>query len=167
MPTPSAGDPGKRISHEGKHRHYWVTALANPAAPTVAELNAGFDFSRYVPKDGVAFTPTENYIDSTDVTEVFDAQQVGSWGEQPTLTLYRQDPDDDAFDFWAYGDVGYWVDVWNGDTNSPKDGDLATVRYVEVHEPKPLPAAMNEKQRFQMGLANLQAPIYDAVIAAS
>jgi hypothetical protein len=38
MPTPSAGDPGKRISHEGKHRHFWVTALANPAAPTVAEL---------------------------------------------------------------------------------------------------------------------------------
>jgi hypothetical protein len=26
---------------------------------------------------------------------------------------------------------------------------------------------MNEKQRFQMGLANLQAPIYDAIIAAS
>jgi hypothetical protein len=44
MSTPSAGDPGKRISHEGKHRHFWVTALANPAAPTVAELNAGFDF---------------------------------------------------------------------------------------------------------------------------
>jgi hypothetical protein len=167
MPSPSAGDPGKRIAHEGKHRHYWVTALANPQAPTVTELQAGFDFSRYVPKDGATFDPTENYIESHDVTEVFDAQQVGSWGEQATLTMYRQDPDDDAFNYWSYGDVGYWVDVWNADTSSPKDGDLCTVRYVEVHEPKPLPAAANEKQKFQMGTANLQAPIYDAVVSGS
>jgi hypothetical protein len=167
MPTPIAGDPGKRFAHEGKHRHIWVSALANPAAPTVTELSGGFDFSRYVPKDGAAFTPTENYIESGDVTEVFDAQQVGSWSEQPTLTMYRQDPDDDAFDFWTYGDTGYWVDIHNADATSPKDGDLCTVRYVEVHEPKPLAAAMNEKQKFQMGMANLTAPIYDGVVSGS
>lgn len=163
----TAGDPGKRLAHEGKHRHYWVSSLASPSAPTVAELNGGFDFSRYVPKDGVAFTPTENYIDSGDVTEVFDAQQVGSWNEQPTLTMYKQDPDDDAFTNWSYGDKGYWVDVWNADSNTPADGDLCVVRYVEVHEPKPLAAAMNEKQKFQLGMANLTAPVYDAVVSAS
>lgn len=167
MSTPTAGDPGKRIAHEGKHRHYWVDDLANNETPTVAELQGGFDFSRYVPKDGAAAEPVENYIDSHDVTQVFDAQQVGSWGEQPTLTMYRQDPDDDAFNFWTYGKVGYWVNVWNADADSPKDGDLCSVRYVEVHEPKPLAHTPNEKQKFQMGMANLEEPIYSGVVVSA
>lgn len=168
MPAPAVGDPAQRLAHEGKHRHFWVPSLDVPAAPTVAELTDAdtFDFSRYMPKNGVSGDPTENYIDATDITETFDAQQVGSWGEQITFELYKQFPDDNAFEYWSFGDIGFWVNLWAADADSPKDGDPCYVRHVEVHQPKPLPHAPNEKQRFRMGTASVSEPIYTGTVVA-
>lgn len=160
----TAGNPAERLAYEGKVRHFWVETLTNPAAPSVAELTAGFDFTRYVPKDGVSGDPVENFIDSTDISETFDAQQVGSWGEQITFQMYKQYPNDDAFDFWAYGDVGYFVSLWAADADSPKDGDPCYVRHLEVHQPKPLPHSPNAKQRFTMASTNIEEPIYTATV---
>ena|GEM_PF-3376775 len=163
------GNPAQRLAYEGKVRHFWVADLDNPAAPTVAELTDeydAFDFSRYVPKDGVSGDPVENFIDSTDITETFDAQQVGSWGEQITFQMYKQYPDDNAFEYWSYGDVGYFVSLWAADGDSPKDGDPCYVRQLEVHQPKPLPHSPNQKQRFTMATTNITEPIYTATVVA-
>jgi hypothetical protein len=168
---PSPGNPGQRIAYEGKIRHYFVPddGLNTPAAPTVAELTDDYDVldaSRYTPKDGLSGDPTQQFIDSTDITETFDAQQMGSWGEQITLQMYKQFPDDDAFDFFderAYT-VMYLVTLWAADEDSPKDGDRAYVRRVEVGQPVPLPHSPNAKQRFTLPTTSVEAPIFNAVV---
>lgn len=179
MPAPAVGDPTQRFAHEGSHK-YLVRKLgtgeaasdviANFAAPTVAELEDAemFDISRYMPKNGgLTGDPNEQYIDSSDQSETFDAQQVGSFGWQPTLELYMQHPDNNAFDYFSYGDIFVWVDIYTADADSPKDGDACVVALLECHQPKPLTFATNEKQRFRMGCAVQEEPAYDAVVVAS
>lgn len=171
MPAPGPGQSEQRYAHEGNHIFLVVPleGISDPAAPTVAELTDTevFDVTRYVPKtNGVAGDPTENYIDSGDVSSEFDSQQVGSYGEQLTLQMFMQRPDNNAYEFFTYGDTFYFVDIYNAAGSDPADGDEAVVRKVECHQPKPLPFAPNEKQRFQMGLAVLEKPEYAAVVVA-
>lgn len=179
MPAPAVGDPTQRFAHEGSHQ-YLVRKLesgekasdviANFDAPTVDELEHEdfFNVSRYMPKNGgLSDDPTENYIDSADQSETFDAQQVGSFGWQPTLELYMQKPDNNAFDYFSYGDIFVWVDIYTADADSPKDGDFAVVALLEAHEPKPLNFATNEKQRFRMGCAVQEEPAYKATVVGS
>ena len=168
----SPGNPAQRFAYDGKMRHYWVPqdGIANPAAPTAAELTAEgvFDFSKYIPKTGgVTGDPTQNYVDSGDITDTFDSQQVGTYGFQPTIEAFRQDPDDNFADFFATTKKGYWVNIFNGDDDSPKDGDRANVMLVENHIAVPLPATTNEKQRCRVGMAVLEEPYWNVSIVAS
>lgn len=179
MPAPAVGDPTQRFAHEGKHK-YLVrkvpagtapsTIIANFDAPTVDELTHEdfFDVTRYMPKNGgLTGDPTEQYIDSADQSETFDAQQVGSFGWQPTVEMYMQHPDNNAFDYFDYGDIVVYVDIYTADADSPKDGDAAVVALIECHTPKPLTFATNEKQRFRMGCAVQEEPSYKATVVGS
>jgi hypothetical protein len=176
MPAPDPGVPAQRIAYEGKIRAYFVPVasdgtggIANPDAPTVAELTDSntFDASLYCPKDFLTGDPTQNMVESGDITSPFDAQQVGSWGEALTTEMYIQDPDNDAYDYFNYLDIFDFVYIYTADGDSPKDGDKAVTRRVEVHEPIPLPPTVNAKQRFRMPLAVLQEPSYKATVVAS
>lgn len=176
MPAPAAGTSAQRLAHEGRHRYLVVpyttdpATIADPDAPTVAELTDAevFDISRYCPKDWLSGDPTENYVPNDDVTELYDAQDVGSWAEQLTAEMYLQSPDNNAFDYFAYGATFWLVDLYdNANGADPVEGDLATVRLVRVHDPKPLPYTRNAKQRFRMGLAVLEAPSYKATVTTA
>ena len=49
-----------RGPYEERTRVYWVPSLANKAAPTVAELNAGTDLSCFLTKDGLTEPSGQN-----------------------------------------------------------------------------------------------------------
>ena len=171
MATPDAGNPSARLSHEGRHRHYWTdTIIDNLAVVDLSLLTAAdtFDFSRYVPKDGVTGDPTLNNVESDDITEVFNSQGAGDWSWEPELSLYMQDPEkgDQAFDYFRYGRMGTWIELWAADENSPKDGDAAYVRLVESHVPVPLPFTRNQRQRFRLKLAIVSQPEFAATVVA-
>jgi hypothetical protein len=168
---PAVGNPGQRIAFEGKVRHYfYLGEIGNKAAPTVGELTdpTTLDASRYVPKDGMSGDPTFQRIPSTDITEVFDAEQMGSWGEQIEFQMYVQDPDDDAFDFFDTNQYATMTHVmlFNADGDSPSDGDRCRVRTIETSVPVPLPHAPNTKQRFRLACASLSAPEFNATVVA-
>ncbi|WP_226962639.1 hypothetical protein [Streptomyces sp. C8S0] len=41
---------------DGKTRVYWVTTISSISAPTVAELDAGIDFTERITPDGLTIT---------------------------------------------------------------------------------------------------------------
>jgi len=144
-------------------------SIAVPDAPTVSELTSAeaFDVSKYCPKNWLTGEPTENTVPNDDVTETYDAMDVGSWSESLTAEMYMQDPDNNAFDYFSYGDTFWIVDLYTNLLGAdPVQGDPAIVRLCRSHEPKPLVFTSNEKQRFRMGLAVIQAPAYKAIVAS-
>jgi hypothetical protein len=167
------GNPGQRLAHDGRHRYYWLpdvegdVAVSDVAAITVSELGDANDLSRYVPKDGLQGTPSFNRIPSTDVTEVFDAEQMGTWSFSPTLQLYMQQPDNNAFELFAFGDKGLFIDFpFVAQGADPEAGDVYYAYRLETSAPVPLPFTTNEKQRFQLEASVLSAPVYDGTLVA-
>lgn len=170
----AAGNPGQRLSHDGRHRYFWIPDTDGELTPvdiaaiTVTELAAGEDLSRYVPKDGFQGTPSFNRVPSTDVTEVFDAEQMGTWSFQPQLQMYMQQPDNNAFELFSFGDKGLWLDFpFIAVGAAPAEGDAYYAFHIETSAPVPLPFTTNAKQRFQLDVSVLQAPIYDGTLAAA
>src|SRR4051812_2533512 len=98
-----------REVYEGKTNVYWLTACANIAAPTVAEITAGTALTNFVSKDGVAVNINTNNVDSATIADTFDAQNVGSYGSDVQLTLFRDNSADTAWNLCVYGTTGYLV----------------------------------------------------------
>jgi hypothetical protein len=67
---------------DGNIRVYSVPSIANIAAPTVAELNAGTDLTPLMTPDGlIGFDPDTAAVDNAKLNSTFNTQQPGraSW----------------------------------------------------------------------------------------
>lgn len=72
------------IPSDGRTRVAIVASIANIAAPTVAELNAGILLTFLVTRDGLMnFEPTTAKVDASSLGDVFDISTTGtdSYGE--------------------------------------------------------------------------------------
>jgi len=108
-----------RMVDQGKTKLYWVpgdTGIANPAAPTLAELNAGVDVtclmvSTYeVRADGSETTNERAVCETSNVVSPTVQNYMGN------LILFRQFDDttgapetDDALNIWDFADIGWFV----------------------------------------------------------
>lgn len=156
-----------RYVHEGNTKVAFVTTIAAKAAPTVAELGAGTELSSLLTKDGLQVPDTQNMVDSSTLSDTFDAQRVGSWGGSLSLTGFRDDTSDDFWDLAVYGTEGYIV-VRRGvayDT-AWTAAQKVEVYPVELHEPVPNATAANEEARFTVACAVTGEPAKRAVVAA-
>ena len=152
-----------RTIFEKNWKTYFCLAIANKAAPTLAEILAGTHLSPYIAKDGVELPDGQNYVDSATIEDDFDAQEVGSWGGGPvSLTMFRDDDDEsDAYDLIVRGTRGFLVFSPFG---VPTYGSPVHVFPVAMHEPVLLPPAANEMQKFKAGFAVTGAPAMRAVV---
>ncbi|MDX1407625.1 MAG: hypothetical protein R3330_05810, partial [Saprospiraceae bacterium] len=80
----------------GEVRIYFVSTIADPSAPTVAEITAGDDVTPYLssldtPLDG-------NAPDASDLSSAFNKTVAGKYGGNVTAQMYRDDTTDTAFD---------------------------------------------------------------------
>jgi hypothetical protein len=156
-----------RYVYEGKTDAWWVTTIANKAAPTVAEINAGTNLTNFVAKDGVATNFTNNKVDSASIAETFNAQLAGSFGSDLELTMFRDDTADTAWNLWVQGTNGFVVlrrAVASG-------AAVAAAQKVEVFpaqmlEPTVANSAQDTQVRFTGGVAVTSAPNQKATIAA-
>jgi len=129
----------------------WCTTIANPAAPTVAELNAGTNLTTFVPKDGVRPGGTQNTVDGGDITTQFEGKTIGTYGEDFELSFYRDDATDTAWNLAAVNTTGFLVirrltpygTAWTA-------GQKVEVRTAQMGQPTMGNSVANENQKFTL-----------------
>lgn len=94
----------------------YVPTIANIAAPTVAELNAGTILtSQLIPTGLEGFEPTQAGVDNTSLASTFDTQKAGRLSfSTPGLIFKKQDGTDTIFNLLTAGTAGFVVVRANG-----------------------------------------------------
>jgi hypothetical protein len=155
-----------RVVYEGRTNVYWLTVCANIAAPTVAEITAGTALTAFIAKDGVAINSAANNVPSATIAEVFDAEDVGSWGGAPELTMFRDATADTAWNLCVYLTAGFLViDRFRTSGTLPSVGHKVEVWPVKMHQPLPQNSAANTNQRFVEKFATTSTPNLKATVA--
>lgn len=113
---------------DGRTRVMWVTSIANIAAPTVAELNAGINLTSLITPDGVVgFEPDTADVDTSALDSTFDTKVAGRAGFSGTmLRLKKQTGTDTAYNTLVRDAAGYVVirrDVTASTANTTGDKD--------------------------------------------
>jgi hypothetical protein len=87
---------------DGKVRVYWLSALpSNIALPTVAELNAGTNFTTYINPDGLDISWTTGKVDVGNVGSTFTLNKVGRRVPDITLTCHHDQTTGSTDPAWA------------------------------------------------------------------
>lgn len=157
-----------RRTHEENTLILWADDIADPAAPTVAELTAAEDISAFVPKDGLKVGSTNNRVKNDDITTAFNAEVPGSYGNAVTLTSFRDDTDDVAWNlFKTRGTYGYLiVRRMTAQTAALAAGQKLEVYPAVTGQPVLHDTAENERVKFGVDLMIHQPPALAALVAA-
>lgn len=90
---------------DGRIRIYSVPSIANIAAPTVAELNAGVDLSGLMTPDGlVGFEPDTGDVDNSKINSTFNTTSAGRVSFSGTMIrMIKQTGTDTVYNTLVYG----------------------------------------------------------------
>ncbi|MFJ4852393.1 MULTISPECIES: hypothetical protein [unclassified Streptomyces] len=153
---------------DGKTRVVWMATCANINAPTVAELNAGADYTKRITPDGLKLDPTTADVDTSSLASTFDTKTVGRVGFDVELTFKRGDnPTDDApYTTLKYGVSGFLA-VRRGIavTTAWTAGQKAEVYPIACGEPQNSSPAANEVMKFVSPMRVTDAPATAATVA--
>lgn len=99
------------IPMDGMTRVFYVAAISNEAAPTVAELNAGLNLTSLITKSGLkGFKAATGDIDNSALDSTFDTVTIGRDKFSGTmLELKKQSGTDTTFATLVRGTTGYIV----------------------------------------------------------
>lgn len=155
-----------RYANDGMIRVDYVPTIANKAAPTTAELNAGTTLTNFITKDGINTPSNQNMVDNASLAETFDAQVPGSFGGPITMTGIRDNATDTFWNLITYNLAGY-IAIRRGVTTATAwtAAQKVEVYPVQFHEPLPIPTASNEQSRFTVNAAVTSQPNLKATVA--
>lgn len=152
----------------GVARVWWLTACANVAAPTVAEINAGVDLTPHLRRDGLD-TPREgNEVDASDMASLDQKQSVGSRTTGPiALEIYRDSVpgSETAYTALAEDSVGFLVvRPFGGSTVAPAAAQKVENYPTTVSVRGRVKSGLDENQRANVklvvtGVVNLNATV--------
>lgn len=99
-----------RIIADGEVRVQWVpgeTAIADPSAPTITEINTGSDVT---PELASVDTPLEGEaVPSRDLSSAFRKTVAGGYGGEVTVEGYRDDTNDVLYPLFPRNTRGFLV----------------------------------------------------------
>lgn len=158
-----------RYIPDGNTLIYWVITIANKAAPTVAELNAGTRVSTELTRDaGLDISWDQKMSENASIEDTFDAEGVGTEGASLTATFFRNLGADTLFTtvFATRGTAGYWVvrpgvlvaTAWAA-------GQKVEVYPSEMHRAVPIKLATNVKQQAMVKGGITSSPSLLATVA--
>lgn len=157
------------VINDGKTRVYWVTTIANIATPTVAELDAGQDFTERITPDGLNIPAETADVDNSSLASTFTTMRAGRRSFSPEVTFKRGDTagDDAPWDTLTYQTLGYLV-VRRilAYTTAWAAGQDVEVYPVECGERNTIPPAPNEVAKFTSQMKLREEPNTSAVVAA-
>jgi hypothetical protein len=153
---------------DGRTRVMWVTSIANIAAPTVAELNAGINLTSFITPDGVVgFEPDTADVDVTALDSVFDTKIAGRGSFSGTLLrLKKQSGTDTTYNTLVRdlaGNVVIRRDVTASTANTI--GDKDEVYPSILGEVRNLPPAANEVHHYEIPIKVSSSPNLRATVA--
>ncbi|GAA5033184.1 phage tail tube protein [Streptomyces siamensis] len=156
------------LINDGMTRVYWVPSIANINAPTVAELNAGQDFTPRITPDGLKVDPSTADVDTSSLASTFDTKTVGRIGYDNELTFKRgtTGAEDLPYTTLRYGVSGYLA-IRRGVAYTTA---WATSQKCEIYptvcgEPQNVAPAGNEVMKFVSPMKVTSAPATAATVA--
>ena len=154
-----------RLIADGEIKLQWVPTIANPAAPTVAELTGGTEITGLVRS---LETPLEgNAPDASDVSSAFNKTVAGTYGGSVSAEMYRDDTADTAFTLFPRNTTGYLViRRFGGSTVAFAAADEVEVWHLRVITRSPSNIDRETVQMFNTQFATLDEPELEAVVAA-
>lgn len=152
-----------RLAFEENYAVMWVPVVAVLAAPTVAELAAGTDVTDFIPKDGFNPGASNNTIDIGHLGTAYDATEIGSYGHSLSVTFFKDDVDDAAWDLFTRGARGHLV--VSPFSNAPVATDVVYVFKCAAQEPQLPSTAANTRQTFTVEFAVQEATMRGVVSA--
>lgn len=155
-----------RYPFEEFTRVWLVPSIANIAAPTVAEINAGVDVTCFLTKDGLNPGGSTNKVDQGSLCSHVDGETIGTVKYDMTLKGYRDAAGDTFWDLVDWAEATSVV-VRRGVAFATA---VAAAQKVEVYkgqtgEPVPMASAANANQTFEVSVAVASANL-KAVVAA-
>lgn len=135
---------------DGMTRVTFATSIANIAAPTVAELNAGTALESLITPDGLDISSTTAAVPTGALVSTFDTEAAGRRKYDIKLTMKRQTPTDTALNLLPYRTAGFLIvrrtvtaaTAWT-------IGHKAEVYPVQAGEPSLIKPTSNEVAKFE------------------
>lgn len=153
---------------DGRTKLYQVPSIANIAAPTVAELNAGVALDGLVTPDGViGFEPDTGDVDTSKLNSTFSTTAAGRASFSGTmLRLIKQTGTDTVYNTLVYGFATNIVirrDVTS--TTVWATSDKVEVYPVQIGEVRNLSPAPNEVHKYEVITKITNQPNLRATVA--
>lgn len=156
-----------KLPFDGNMRVFVVDSIADEAAPTVAEIDAGTEITSFIPKNGWGASNSANRVDTGDLSTLYDSEVLGTWKITLDLTILRDDTTDTAWDeFQTHGAQTHIVVLPFKGTGSVAASDVCQVYPVETGQATPNQSAANERQTASVPLAVTGEPSLDGSVAA-
>jgi hypothetical protein len=92
---------------DGRVRVTFALTIANIAAPTVAELNAGTALETSALPDGLDISVPTNGVDVSNLASTFTSERAGRRKPSITMKFHHDDTVDTAWNLLPYRTVGY------------------------------------------------------------
>jgi len=94
---------------DGRVKVTWATAIANVAAPTVAELNAGTALQGYITPDGLDITPSTGKVDISNLGSKYTTNRAGRRAFDVTIKFHHDSPTDTPYNLFPYNTDGFLI----------------------------------------------------------
>jgi len=156
-----------------------ATAVANIAAPTVAEITAAVRLTPYMTRNGLKRPQSGNTVDVADASSLFNKTGPGTYGGDALEYTGHRDSkgsDDDAWTTLPRGTIGFWIITdWGWaqaagtglgtSGGTPTIGDRCEVWPGTIISREPADTGENESNKFVARSAVTDEPNLDAVVA--
>lgn len=154
-----------RVPYENKLKVYWATAIANTAAPTVAEItSAGKYLGSFLAPDATNFGMSQARVDTRNIDGAWNTEVMGRLTMQPMLTLYRDDAvETNGYTLIVGGSAGFLI---FSNFGVPVATDKVMVVPCQMGEPIWLDSGNDTAQKFEAHFALTGDVVRDATVAA-
>jgi hypothetical protein len=154
---------------DGRTKVTFASAIANQAAPTVAELNAGTSLEGIMTPDGlVGFEPDTADVDNSALNSTFDTRLPGRASFSGTMVRLKKTSAtaDTVYNLFVRDVTGYVV-IRRGTTSSTgwATGDKVEVYPIQTGETRNLAPEANSVQRYEVPLKITGQPTIRATVA--
>lgn len=156
------------IPTDGNTRVAYVPTIANQAAPTTTELNAGTLLQSVITSDGlVGFEPTTSDVDNTALNSTFNTVTIGRDQYSGTMLRFKkQSGTDTAYATLTRGTSGYIVirrDI--AETTAWASSQAVEVYPVTFGQTRRLTPEANSLTRWEVDTKVTSAPQIRAAVA--
>ena len=154
------------ILMDGNIRVSWVTSIANTAAPTVAELNAGVSLESYITPDGFNVNTNDDKVDTSALNSTDNTAVAGRRTDEIGITFKHQGDSAVPWTTFAGRPTGYIVERTSiAGSTAWATSQKVRVFPVQSSNRQKIKRAPNEIEKFTLDFFKTGATVDTATVA--